>query len=286
MPKIGAHMSIAGGVSRALDRGDDLGLDTIQIFTKNANQWNSLPIPEKERERFIQRKEETGIDPIIAHDSYLINLSSPDSEMFARSLNAFEDEILRCHRLEIRHLVMHPGSHLGTGERRGVAQIGEAIKVALMEQGETGVQVVLETTVGQGTQIGYRFEHLRDIMAKVGLPKRMGVCLDTCHIFAAGYDIRTRDAYEETMNEFDEIIGIENLSVIHINDSKRELGSRVDRHEHIGQGQIGEYAFSLFLNDDRLSDLPFILETPKTSPEAQVPMDTVNIALLRKLIRR
>jgi len=285
MPKIGAHMSIAGGLFRALDRGDDLGLDTIQIFTKNANQWNGRPISDEESERFRQRKVETGIDPVIAHDSYLINLSSPDRDMFERSLSAFEDELLRCQKLGIRHLVMHPGAHLGTGEQRGIAQIGKAIRIALLEQEESGVQVVLETTAGQGTQIGYRFEHLRDIMAEADIPERMGVCIDTCHIFAAGYDIRNREVYEKTLNEFDKVVGIKNLSVIHVNDSKKGLGSRVDRHEHIGQGEIGEDAFSFFLNDDRLSHLPFILETPKTSSETQVPMDTVNVALLRKLIR-
>jgi len=285
VPKIGAHMSIAGGVSRALDRGEELGLDTIQIFTKNANQWTGRPISDEEQDRFKRRKEETGIDPVIAHDSYLINLASPDREMFQRSLDAFEDELLRCHCLEVPWLVMHPGAHLKTGEARAIVQIGKAIKVALLEQHETGVCVLLETTAGQGTQIGYRFEHLRDIMREIDLPERVGVCLDTCHIFAAGYDIRSREAYERTMDEFDKIVGLEFLQVIHVNDSKRELGSHVDRHEHIGRGQIGEEAFSFFLNDARLWDLPFILETPKTAPDTQVPMDTVNVELLRKMLR-
>ncbi len=285
MPKIGAHMSIAGGVSRALDRGEELGLDTIQIFTKNANQWTGRPISDEEQDRFKRRKEETGIDPVIAHDSYLINLASPDREMFQRSLDAFEDELLRCHCLEVPWLVMHPGAHLKTGEARAIVQIGKAIKVALLEQNETEVGVLLETTAGQGTQIGYRFEHLRDIMREIDLPERVGVCLDTCHIFAAGYDIRSREAYERTMDEFDKIVGLEYLQVIHVNDSKRELGSHVDRHEHIGRGQIGEEAFSFFLNDARLWDLPFILETPKTAPDTQVPMDTVNVELLRKMLR-
>ncbi|MBW1660275.1 MAG: deoxyribonuclease IV [Deltaproteobacteria bacterium] len=285
MPKIGAHMSIAGGVSRALDRGEELGLDTIQIFTKNANQWTGRPISDEEQDRFKRRKEETGIDPVIAHDSYLINLASPDREMFQRSLDAFEDELLRCHCLEVPWLVMHPGAHLKTGEARAIVQIGKAIKVALLEQNETEVGVLLETTAGQGTQIGYRFEHLRDIMREIDLPERVGVCLDTCHIFAAGYDIRSREAYERTMDEFDKIVGLEFLQVIHVNDSKRELGSHVDRHEHIGRGQIGEEAFSFFLNDARLWDLPFILETPKTAPDTQVPMDTVNVELLRKMLR-
>ena len=286
MPKIGAHMSVAGGVSRALDRGEELGLDTIQIFTKNANQWAGRPISEEERERFIQRREETGIDPVVAHDSYLINLASPDREMFERSLAAFEDEMIRCHQLNIPWLVMHPGSHLKSGEARGIRQIGEAVRVALLEQEDTGVGILLETTAGQGTQIGYRFEHLRDIMGEIDYPERTGVCLDTCHIFAAGYDIRSKKTYEATMDEFDRIVGIGNLHLIHANDSKKELGSRVDRHEHIGKGQIGEEAFSFFLNDPRLADLPFILETPKTSSETQVPMDVVNVALLRKMIRR
>lgn len=278
-------MSIAGGVSRALDRGEELGLDTIQIFTKNANQWTGRPISDEEQDRFKRRKEETGIDPVIAHDSYLINLASPDREMFQRSLDAFEDELLRCHCLEVPWLVMHPGAHLKTGEARAIVQIGKAIKVALLEQNETEVGVLLETTAGQGTQIGYRFEHLRDIMREIDLPERVGVCLDTCHIFAAGYDIRSREAYERTMDEFDKIVGLEFLQVIHVNDSKRELGSHVDRHEHIGRGQIGEEAFSFFLNDARLWDLPFILETPKTAPDTQVPMDTVNVELLRKMLR-
>ena len=284
MPKIGAHMSIAGGVFRALDRGEELGLETIQIFTKNANQWAGRPLTEEERERFLHRREETGIEPVVAHDSYLINLASPDKEMFARSLDAFEDELLRCRRLEIPYLVMHPGAHLKTGEARGVAQVGRAIRVALLEE-EGGVRVLLETTAGQGTQLGYRFEHLRDIMAEIGIPERVGVCLDTCHVFAAGYDIRTEETYARTMEEFDRVVGLDTLRVVHVNDSKRELGSRVDRHEHIGRGQIGEEAFSFFLRDERLSTLPFILETPKTAPDTQVPMDTVNVERLRKMLR-
>jgi len=279
-------MSIAGGVSRALDRGEELGLDTIQIFTKNANQWSGRAITDEERDRFKRRKEETGIDPVIAHDSYLINLASPDREMFEKSLDAFEDEIHRCHRLEVPYLVMHPGAHLGTGESRGIRQIGEAIRVAVLEREEQAVCILLETTAGQGTQIGYRFEHLRDIMAEVNMPERLGVCLDTCHIFAAGYDFRSEETYEETMALFDDVIGLETLRVVHVNDSKKELGSRVDRHEHIGRGRIGEAAFGFFLNDARLADLPFILETPKTSPDSQVPMDVVNVALLRKMMRR
>ena len=277
-------MSIAGGVSRALDRGEELGLETIQVFTKNANQWAGRPITDVERKRFLRRREETGIDPVVAHDSYLINLASPDTEMFERSLAAFEDELFRCQRLEIPWLVMHPGAHLKSGEARAVAQIGQAVKLALLEV-DAETRVLLETTAGQGTQVGYRFEQLRDIMAEIGLPGRVGVCLDTCHIFAAGYDIRTEEVYERTMDTFDRVIGLDNLYVVHVNDSKRELGSRVDRHEHIGRGQIGEEAFSFFLNDERLSDLPFILETPKTAPDTQVPMDTVNVELLRKMMR-
>ncbi len=286
MPKIGAHMSIAGGVSKALDRGEELGLDTIQIFTKNANQWAARPVPEEEQRRFLRRREETGIHPIIAHDSYLINLASPNRAMFNRSLNAFEEELLRCEQLEIPFLVMHPGSHLNKGEKWGITQIGRALRVALLEQEATQVRVLLETTAGQGTQIGYRFEHLRDIMDETDMPERMGVCFDTCHAFAAGYDIRTEEAYEQTMEEFDRIIGLTHLKVIHVNDSKKALGSRIDRHEHIGRGEIGEEAFSFFLNDERLSGLPFILETPKTAPDTQVPMDTVNVERLRKMIRK
>ena len=279
-------MSIAGGVSRALDRGSELGLETIQIFTKNANQWKGKRISEEERRRFVQRRDETGIDPIVAHDSYLINLASPDARMLERSLIAFEDEMDRCCQLGIQYLVMHPGGHLGSGEKQGIERVGEALKVALLEKEDTGVNIVLETTAGQGTQLGYRFEQLRDIITIVNLPHRMGVCLDTCHIFAAGYDIRTREGCERILMEFDRVIGLETLVVIHANDSKRELGSRVDRHEHIGEGQIGIEAFSFLLNHPRLSELPFILETPKTSPEAQVPMDVVNVSRLRKLIRR
>ncbi len=279
-------MSITGGVSRALDRGSELGLETIQIFTKNANQWKGRPISEKERDRFLQRREETGIEPVVAHDSYLINLASPDRQMFDRSLMAFEDEMKRCQWLEIPYLVMHPGGHLGSGESRGIKQIGEAIRIALLESECRELLILLETTAGQGTQLGYRFEHLRDIMARADMPDRIGVCFDTCHVFAAGYDIRTREACEAVLEAFDQIVGLDNLHVVHVNDSKRELGSRVDRHDHIGQGMIGEEAFACLLNDDRLADLPFILETPKTSSEAQVPMDTVNVSRLRNLIGR
>jgi len=268
-----------------LDRGDALGLDAIQIFTKNASQWRSNPLENKEKERFFRRKKETGITSVIAHDSYLINLASPERGLFERSLAAFEEELLRCEALEIPWLVMHPGAHRGCGEPEGINRVGKAIRLALLESGTSHVSVLVETTAGQGTQLGYRFEHLRDILDEAAVPERMGVCLDTCHIFAAGYDIRDREAYDKTLHAFDDIIGLEQLKALHVNDSKKELGSRVDRHEHIGKGQIGLEAFRYFLNDPRLSSLPFILETPKADPETQIEMDVVNVSLLRKLTR-
>jgi len=285
MPEIGAHMSAAGGVSRALDRGDALGLDAIQIFTENASQWRSKPLGDKEKERFFRRREETGITSVIAHDSYLINLASPERGLFERSLAAFEEELSRCEALGIPWLVMHPGAHRGSGEPEGINQVGKAIRLALLESGTSHVSVLVETTAGQGTQLGYRFEHLRDILDEAAVPERMGVCLDTCHIFAAGYDIRDREAYDKTLHAFDDIIGLEHLKALHVNDSKKELGSRVDRHEHIGRGQIGVQAFAYFLNDARLVSLPFILETPKADPETQIEMDVINVSLLRKLMK-
>jgi deoxyribonuclease-4 len=285
MPEIGAHMSVAGGVSRALDRGDALGLDAVQIFTKNASQWRSRPLEDEERDRFFRRREETGITTVVAHDSYLINLASPERGLFERSLTAFEEELSRCEILGIAWLVMHPGAHRGCGETEGISRVGKAIRLALLESGTSRVSVLVETTAGQGTQLGYRFEHLRDILEGAAIPERVGVCLDTCHIFAAGYDIRDREAYNRTLLAFDTVVGLEHLKVLHVDDSKKGLGSRVDRHDHIGKGRIGVDAFAFLLNDTRLSPLPFILETPKTDPETQIGMDAVNVSLLRKLMK-
>jgi deoxyribonuclease-4 len=219
----------------------------------------------------------------MAHDSYLINLASPDDALWDRSKRALLDELRRCDLLGLEQLVVHPGAHVGSGESEGIGRIAAALDWIQAEEGDLDVKIALETTAGQGTSIGHQFEHLRDIFTEVQEPERLFVCLDTCHIFAAGYDIRRQQDYSETIELFDAIIGLEKLKVIHLNDSKRDLGSRVDRHEHIGKGFIGEDGFRWFLNDPRFVEVPKILETPKGSDDSY---DVDNLAVLRFLTHR
>ncbi len=261
-PPLGAHTSIAGGVHNAILTGRKIGCDVVQIFSKNQMQWNGKPLSEEDVRKFRQATEETGVIPVTVHDAYLINLSSTNPDTYRRSYRAFVDELVRCEQLGVPYLVMHPGSHLGAGEEVGLQRIAESIVRAYRESGVRQTVVLLETTAGQGTNLGYRFEHLKQIIDIAGLGNRIAVCLDTCHIFAAGYDIRTLRAWEETKAEFDRIIGLEKLTAFHLNDSKRELGSRVDRHARIGQGEIGKDAFRILLNDPDLRHIPMILEIP------------------------
>ena len=278
---LGAHISISGGVDKAVLRGQKIGCETIQVFTRNNNRWAAPPLKDGTIENWYRNLEKTGIAPVVAHDSYLINLASPDDALWQKSLDAFVVEMERCEALSIPYLVMHPGAHTGLGEEAGLRRIAQALDRAFERVPEARVTVLLETTAGQGTCLGYRFEHLAQVIELAAGGDRLGVCFDTCHALAAGYEIRTPEGYEDTFQRFDQVIGLERLQVLHVNDSKRDLGSRVDRHEHIGKGYVGLEGFRLLLNDARFRQHPMLLETPK-GPDMQEDME--NLATLRSLM--
>jgi deoxyribonuclease IV len=273
-------MSIAGGVHRAFERGEDVCCRVIQIFLKNSNQWNARPLTERDRDLFRKAQKRTRIGPVLAHDSYLINLASPDRDLYRKSLHAFVEELKRANFLGVPFVVLHPGAHVGLGMDSGIARTARALGEAL-DRVEPPVMILLENTAGQGSSLGGRFEHLAAILEKIRHPDRVGVCLDTCHLFAAGYDIRTEEGYETTMRECRRLIGFRQVRAFHVNDSKRELGSRVDRHAHIGKGFIGLEAFRCLINDRRFTHVPKILETPK-GPGLEE--DVMNLATLRNLV--
>jgi deoxyribonuclease-4 len=281
-PLLGAHMSIAGGVGNAFLEGKKVDCDAIQIFTKSSRQWASKPYTKEEIELFHLNRKETGIGAVVAHDSYLLNLGSPDGALRTRSVAAFIDELERCEVLAVTNLIAHPGAHVGAGELDGIKTIARSLDEVHRACPGYRVRVTLEITAGQGSNLGYRFEHIRSMIDATKESDRLRVCFDTEHAFAAGYDIRTREGYERTFSEFDELIGIERLAAFHLNDSKKEFNSRVDRHEHIGKGFIGVEAFRLLMNDRRFWGLPMCLETPK-GPDMKE--DRENLELLRSLIR-
>ena len=280
---LGAHMSIAGGLSKAIERGESIDCTAIQIFTKNSNQWQSPPLQERDIKTFKARRDSWGGGAVFAHDSYLINLGSPDEVLYRRSLSAFQNEYDRCEALGLDFLVMHPGAHVGAGEEGSLAQIARAVKEVLNHSPKGKTLILFETTAGQGSNVGYRFEHLRKLLDGGGPSERLGVCLDTCHVFAAGYDLRTKKAYEETMKEFDRTVGVNRIKAFHLNDSKKGLNCRVDRHEHIGKGAIGLEAFRSLMNDERFSRVPKVLETPKGEEMAE---DVMNLSTLRRLVTK
>jgi len=286
MPLLGAHMSIAHHPHMALLRGKEVGCQVIQIFTRNRTQWSAKGLTESEIVAFDRARRETSIDPVAIHNSYLINLASSKSDLRKRSFSLLLNEMEWAELLGIPYLVMHPGSHTGDGERRGLGRITEAINRVHDKTKDYRAKILLETTAGQGTNLGYRFEHLAEIFAQTEFKERLGVCFDTCHAFAAGYDFRTDEAYKQLFDEFDRTIGLQMLRLFHINDSKNGLGSKKDRHEHPGTGHIGLRAFSLLLNDPLFADLPFLLETPKGVDEDGVDRDFVNLNLLKSLIKR
>jgi deoxyribonuclease-4 len=280
-PLLGAHMSIAGGVDKALLHGKKVDCQAIQIFTRSSRQWAAKPYSQEEVELFRINRRETGISAVIAHDSYLLNLGSPDEALRKKSISAFIDELERCETLGVSHLVAHPGAHLGAGEAAGIKTIARSLDEVHKACPGYAVKVTLEITAGQGSCLGYRFEQIGRMIDAARESDRLRVCFDTEHAFAAGYDIRTKEGYDRTFTEFDEKIGLALLAAFHLNDSKKELNSRVDRHEHIGKGQIGVQAFRLLLNDQRFWGVPMCLETPK-GPELEE--DRVNLDLLRSLI--
>ena len=278
---LGAHMSIAGGIDLAPLRGQEVGCLTIQLFTKSSNQWRARPLPPDEIERYRANLRAAGIAPVVAHDSYFINLASTDPALHQKSMAAFLEELERAEALGIPYLVTHPGAHMGAGEESGLRQVANSIREVLKQTKGYMAEVVIETAAGQGTSLGHRFEQIAALLDQIGIPERTGVCLDTCHVFAAGYDIRGPDGYAGVLGAFDTIVGIPNLRVIHLNDSKKELGCRVDRHEHIGKGAIGLDAFRCLVTDPRLRGVPMILETPKDDDFATA--DRRNLDTLRRL---
>lgn len=280
-PLLGAHMSIAGGVDKALLEGKRVDCDVIQIFTKSSRQWAFQPYSEEEIQAFKQNQKETGIVTVIAHDSYLLNLGSPDESLRKKSIRAFIEEMERCETLAIPYLIAHPGAHLGAGEDVGIKTIGHSLDEVHTSCRGYKVKVALEITAGQGSNIGYRFEQIRNMIESTKENDRLRVCFDTEHAFAAGYDIKTKDGYEQTFGEFDETIGLKLLVAFHLNDSKKEFHSKVDRHEHIGKGHIGVEAFRMLVNDPRFWGIPMCLETPKGR---DLKEDKENLALLKSLI--
>jgi deoxyribonuclease-4 len=273
-------MSIAGGLYKAVERGVEVGATALQVFTSSSNQWHTRDLTPEEIARFRDALAASTIGAVVAHDSYLINLASPDAALWRRSVDAFVEEIRRCATLGIGALVFHPGAHMGEGETAGVARIAKAVNEAHRRTAASRVLTLLETHAGQGTTLGHRFEHLRDILAALKDPSRAGVCLDTCHVFAAGYPIHTAEGWDRTLSEFDTVIGLARLKAVHVNDSKKDLGSRVDRHAGLGEGMMGFIPFFHLVHDPRTRSLPLILETPKGDDLAE---DRVNLATLRRL---
>ena len=276
---LGVHVSIAGGFDKAVERGNALGCTAIQIFTKNASQWRSKAITADEAETFKAVLADSAIKTVIAHDSYLINLAAPPGENRDKSLAAFADEMQRCAILGVPYLVMHPGAHLGAGVEVGLERISAAF-TEIFQTAPEGVTVLLENTAGQGTYLGSRFEELAEIIARTPTG-RFGICFDTCHAFAAGYDIADAKGYAAVMNDFERILGREQLYLFHLNDSRKGLASHVDRHEGIGSGALGLEAFRAVMTDPRFAEIPKILETPKG--EDEISGDVANLAILRRL---
>jgi len=277
---VGAHVSIAGGLFKAVERGEQLGCSAIQIFSKNQMQWEAPTLTVAQIDKFISHLKNSSIHCVAIHDSYLINLASPDPDKHERSLHAFIHEICRAKKLKIPYLVFHPGSHMGRGESQGIQRIAESINEAITQSCDSHVTLLLENTAGQGSNIGYQFEQLANILCRVKKQDRIGLCFDTAHAFAAGYDIRSPESYDKTFQSFDSIIGLDKLKLFHVNDSKKKLNSRIDRHAQIGKGFIGELAFSLIMNDTRFASVPKILEIPGTSKDY-----INNLELLKSMVK-
>ena len=282
-PLIGAHMSIAGGAFKAIAQGDSVNVSAIQIFTKNNNQWKSKTLTDEDVERFNDARNNSPIRSYVGHTGYLINLASPKIEVYEKSIASLTDEIERADRLGLSDLVMHPGAHLGEGEDYAISKISETLNSIFVATRDAKTRLSLETTAGQGSGIGYKFEHIAEIIDRIEDKNRVSVCLDTCHVFAAGYELRNKPAWNATFKDFDEIVGLDYLKVIHVNDSKKPFGSRVDRHEHLGEGELGIEPFKFLMQDRRFEGIPKILETPKgDDPEAN---DRRNLDILRSFAK-
>ncbi len=279
---LGAHFSIAGGLPKALFEAADYGCNVLQIFTKNASNWRERVIDETEIKAFDAARKKTGIKWIAAHTSYLINLASPNEQKHAMSCRALTQELIRASQLDIPYVVMHPGSHMGEGERFGVMRVAESVDGIFTKNPHLRTRLLFETTAGQGTSIGHTFEQLAAIISSLDHRERTGICIDTCHMFAAGYDVRSHGTYQKTVGSLEAAVGLDLIRVIHLNDAKKGLGSRVDRHEHIGEGAIGIKAFSFFMNDKRFADVPKIIETPKKKNGDDG--DRINLDRLKALV--
>ncbi|MFM8274331.1 MAG: deoxyribonuclease IV [Gemmata sp.] len=280
MPTFGAHLSIARGLHGAVASAVALGCGTLQVFTKNASQWRADPLSAGDAARFRRAVADAGLTHVTVHDSYLINLASPDDTIYKKSVAAFVDEMERAEALGASYLVTHPGAHTGSGDEAGLTRVVEGLDEAHARCPGFNVRVLIETTAGQGTALGHRFEHIATILQRARCAARMDVCFDTCHAFAAGYPLGTDDGYAATFQRFDELVGLSRLKVFHVNDSAKPLGSRVDRHAGIGLGEIGAGAFRRLVRDPRFADRPMILETPKKD-DAGADLDAVNLARLR-----
>jgi len=287
-PRLGAHMSIAGGLPVAIARALLHGCESLQIFTRSSGQWRARPIPPDEAAAFRRDSVSSGIAPIVAHASYLINLASPDSVLRRRSAASFGEELDRAEMLGLLGVVLHPGA---AQEADGLMRIADVLLHALAGRPTHQTMVLLEHTAGQGASLGWRFEQLARIIELTGGTARIGVCLDTCHLLAAGYDITIEAGYRQTFHDFTRIVGLDRLRVFHLNDSKKPLGSRVDRHEHIGKGHIGLRTFRRLLNDPRFAGMPMLIETQKSAWRERTrpavdPFDEMNLRTLRKLLGR
>ncbi len=278
MKLLGAHMPTSKGMGKAIELGKEIGCNTVQIFTHNPRQWKGKEVTADLIQEIKDAKLKTGIEHIVSHDTYLINLCAKNEETYQKSVNALTDELIRCSRLGIQYVISHMGAHMGRGEDEGLKLVAETTKRILSEI-PNDVYLCMETTAGQGTCLNYKFEHLAKIIELCDNHPQLVVCLDTCHIFSAGYDIRDREQYEKTFESFESTIGLDKLKVIHCNDSMKPYASKLDRHEHIGEGSIGEEAFGLLVNDSRLDNKPIILETP--NPEQ---MHQINLEKLKSLL--
>ena len=283
MALFGAHFSVAGGLYNAAETAERLECQTVQIFTKNANQWKAKPLEAETIKRFADAVSQAKLKFPTAHDSYLINLAAPGDELFQKSIDALTIEVERAEQLNLSYLVTHPGAHVGSGEDVGLKRVAAGLDEVHRRTAGFKVKILIETTAGQGTCLGHRFEHIRTILDDTSESERLGVCFDTCHVFAAGYDLRTDADYDATFDEFKKVVGLKQLKCFHVNDSAKEFGSRVDRHAGIGLGKIGEVPFRRLVNDKRFTKLPMILETPKEADD-DTAMDPVNLAKLRSFL--
>jgi len=292
MPRFGAHLSIAGGVERAVERARLLRADCLQLFVKSPQQWRFQILHDKDAARFRSAAADAGLSLLVGHASYLVNLASPDKTLYEKSLRCLLAEWDRAEGLGLEFLVLHPGSHMGSGEAAGLARVAGALDRLHEERPAQQCRILLETTAGAGSTLGGRLEHLKYLVETCEAgprPRReagdrLGIAIDTCHLFVAGYDLRTKAAVEETLGKIDETVGLRRIGVVHVNDAKGDLGSRRDRHEHIGRGRIGREGFRALVNHPALAALPFILETPKRDTRGRA-MDPVNLGVLRRLAK-